>query len=417
MWYTVSMKERIILHSDLNNFFASVESIFSPELKNVAMAVAGDPKQRHGVILAKNEIAKKLGVTTGEPVVSALKKAPNLVLVPPRHSLYAEYSNKVIEIYKRFTDRVESFGMDECWLDCTGSVFLFGDGKHIAETIKETVKAELGLTVSIGVSFNKIFAKLGSDMKKPDAVTEITKENFKQKIWNLPASEMFMVGKKTCLQLNKLNVFTIGDLAVANEKLLQFHFGINGSKMKKFAMGLDDEAVKRITVEREQLSIGHGMTATRDIRTMDDAKAFILRLADMVAARLRRHNLKAQGVKLDLRSSEFKHITKQAKLSFPTCTSSEIGQNACNLLAKIWKETPPLRTITVSAYDLLTEADGFQLSFLDFGRDEKKEKLEKALDSIRNKYGNEKIIRADFIENDFVYDVGDIESTLPFKRS
>ena len=409
------MKERIILHCDLNNFYASVECELNPTLKGQALAVSGNPEKRHGVVLAKNEIAKKQGVKTGDTIWQAREKCPDIIFVPPHFDMYSMFSKQVFDIYSKYTCYVEPFGPDECWLDVTGSVNLFGSGEEIAEQIRQRVKKETGLTISIGVSFNKVFAKIGSDMKKPDAITIITKENFKDKLWGMPAGDMLMVGRKTTEKLKKLNIHTIGELANADDDVLDYHFGINGRKMKENALGLDNEPVREYVKSRKIESVGHGMTAVRDLKTEEDVNTMLCYLADLVATRLRKYGFKGYGVHLDLRSNELLHKTKQCKLGFATQTAAEIVK-ACNKMCKeIWTEGKPLRTISISVFDLVPDTNAEQTSLFE-KEDKKKEKMEKAIDQIRKKYGKDKIMLANMQCNDFIYDKTDDEDFLPFKR-
>ena len=404
--------DRVILHCDLNNFYASVECMLNPELKGLPVAVGGSVEKRHGVILAKNELAKKKGVKTGETLREALNKEPNLVIVPPQHDLYMKYSKQVFDIYSRFTCYVEPFGPDECWLDVTGSRKLFGTGREIADTLREVVKKETGgLTISVGVSFNKVFAKMASDIKKPDATTEITRENFRDILWPLDTRDMLMVGAKTAEKLQKLNIHTVGDLAVADEKVLKTCFGVNGLKLKRNAAGLDDEPVREYVASREVKSVGHGMTSTRDLTTVEDASALIYYLADRIASRMRKNDFKGSGVALDLRDNSLKSFSRQCKINYATRSSNDIADAAIKLLKENWDGTPPLRTITVSVFDLIKGGQAQQIGMFD---DEdktaqKNDSLDLALDKIRSKYGSGAIMRGNLIERDFIYDKTDAE--------
>lgn len=409
------MADKIILHCDLNNFYASVECELNPEYKGQALAVSGNPEKRHGVVLAKNEIAKKFGIKTGDTIWEAKLKCPDITFVPPHFELYTKYSKQVFDIYSTYTCYVEPFGPDECWLDVTGSTKLFGSGFEIAEKIRKRVKEETGLSISVGVSFNKVFAKMASDMKKPDATTVISRENFKEKIWKLPASDMLMVGRKTAEKLAKLNIHTVGDLANADENLLTYQFGINGKKMKENANGENTESVREYVKSREIESVGHGMTATRDIKNYDDLYSMLCYLADLVATRMRKYNVKGYGVHIDLRSFELKHQSKQRKLLTPTQTAIDIANEAFSLAKEIWQCTPPLRTVTVSVFDLIPSDSAQQLSMFEV-QDKKAENIELAMDKIRKKYGKDKIFRANTFGKDFIYDKNDDEDFLPFKR-
>ena len=253
-------KDRTILHCDMNGFYASVELLDYPQYKNIPMAVCGDPKSRHGIILAKNEPAKKFGIKTAETIWQAKKKCPSLVCVPPHHDKYSKYSKMINEIYLRYTDMVEPFSIDESWLDVSASLTLFGSGKEIADQIRETVKKELGLTLSAGVSFNKIFAKMGSEYKKPDATTVITRENYKKIIWPMDISEMFFVGKATADKLKTAGIHTIGDLANTSRPLLVSMLGKHGGMLYDYANGLDEEPVSLYSDREKIKSVGHGMT-------------------------------------------------------------------------------------------------------------------------------------------------------------
>ncbi len=409
--------DRIILHCDLNNFYASVECLLNPELKNVPVAVGGNSDKRHGVVLAKNELAKKKGIKTGDVIWEAKRKEPALVVVPPHFELYSRYSKQVFDIYSRYTCYVEPFGPDECWLDVTGSTKLFGSGTQIADALRETVKKETGgLTISVGVSFNKVFAKMASDLKKPDAVSEVTRGNFRKVLWNLSVSDMLMVGRKTAEKLQKLNIKTVGDLAEADAKTLQTVLGINGVKLKNNASGLDCDPVREYTESREIKSIGHGMTSTRDLTTVDDASALIYYLADRIAERMRKNGVKGNGIAVDLRDSSLKSISRQCKTDFSTRSGNDIGKAATDLLKSNWFGSPPLRTITVSVFDLTRGEEARQTSMFDDGTAQKNDSLDKALDKIRNKYGHSAIMRGNLIERDFIYDKTDAEDFLPFKR-
>lgn len=409
------MSDRVILHSDLNNFYASAECIAHPEWKSVPLAVCGDPEKRHGVVLAKNEIAKKCGIRTGDVIWEAKQKAPGLVVVPPHFDLYMAYSKQMFALYQNYTDMVEPFGADECWLDVTGSQKLFGDGVKIADSIRERVKKESGLTCSVGVSFNKVFAKLGSDLKKPDATTVIDRSNYKEKIWGLEAGEMLMIGRKTYAQLLKLNIVTIGDLARADAAVLKSKFGINGLKMKAYANGDDVEPVREAVKSRDIKSIGHGMTAVRDIETESDARDMIFYLSEKVAARMRKNNVRGSLVAIGMRDNRLFSIVRQRNLAMPTYSSDEIAECALSLFMDNWNGDP-MRTITVSVGKLDTVDTPRQLSFLsDSVRNDKLEKLDETLDKLSKKYGNI-VHRASLLGKDFLYDKTDAEDFLPFQR-
>jgi DNA polymerase-4 len=290
--------DKLIFHCDLNNFYASVECKANPALAGVPVAVAGSSDNRHGVVLAKNELAKKKGIRTGDVVWEAKRKEPNLVIVPPNFALYSEYSKKVFNLYTAYTPLVEPFGPDECWLDVTGCPGA-QNAESLADTIRGRVKSEFGLTVSVGVSFNKTFAKIASDLKKPDGTTVADRASYTRVIWNLPVSDMFMVGKKTAEKLTRLGVRTIGELARYDENTLESLLGVNGVKLRRNARGEDVEPVRSYVESRENKSVGHGMTSVRDIETYDELNAMIQYLSEKIAGRLRKYGLEGSGVAID----------------------------------------------------------------------------------------------------------------------
>lgn len=398
----VRQKDRVILHCDMNGFFASVELLSHPELKDRPMAVCGSPDKRHGIILAKNELAKKAGVVTAETVWQALKKCPDLQLVPPHMSKYKHYSRLINEIYQRFTDMVEPFSIDESWLDVTASQSLFGSGKEIADTIRETVKQELGLTLSAGVSFNKIFAKMGSEYKKPDATTLITRENYKQILWPLPAQEMFFVGKATAQKLASTGIYSIGDIAMANPDTLEHMLGKQGRQLWEYTNGLDNSPVTRAG-EREKIkSVGNGVTFTRDLVTEEDIITAVTSLSDTVAGRLRKYGMKACGVKVDIKDPYFKVISRQKQLFMPTNLACELANSVIDIIHSSWKKGSPIRMLTITGINLTDEIFDEQLSI--FGGDsesrKKVEQIERTMDEVRKKYGSSAIGFAAVIDND-----------------
>lgn len=408
--------EKIILHADLNNFYASVEQYLNPELRNLAVAVCGDPKQRHGIVLAKSELAKKFGVKTGDTLWQAQNKCKDIIFVPPQFDEYVKFSNRIFDLYTTFTDRVESFGMDECWLDVTNSTSLFGNGKEIADKIREKVKNELGLTVSVGVSFTKVFAKLGSDMKKPDATTVITKENFKTKVWPLPADDMIFVGRKTIRKLNNFGVFTIGDLANAPEKVMLNNFGIVGKILKDNANGISNEEVKLYYDKAVPKSVSNGTTTFRDIMNLEEAKVVIFALSELVATRLRKHGLCATGISLGIKNTFLSSTSRHTILPFSTQSASTLGKQAIELLKEMHNFQEPLRAITVGAIRL-EPATAYQMTFEEGYDDEKMLDLENSIDSIRNKYGYHSIKRGITMQTDLLQkNLHEEDEFEPFKR-
>ncbi len=406
---------RDILHCDLNNFFASVECVEN-NITDKYVAVSGNPDARHGIILAKNTAAKEMGVKTGEAIWEARKKCPELVCVPPHYHSYAHYSNIVRNIYCRYTDLVESFGLDECWLDVTHSK-IFGSAYEIAQKLRETVKKETGLTISVGVSFNKVFAKLGSDMKKPDAVTVITPDNYKQKVWPLKVSEMIFIGKRTERKLNSMGIFTLGELANADTALLQRTFGINGVKMQRCAQGLDDEPVHQEQTEREIKSVGHGTTTLRDMTTRKDVEQVVTFLSEMVATRLRRYGMTGSVVHAHIRHNDLSCLGKQTTIH-STFVAKEIADTAMRLIDQLWHEgtSLPLRSLSVSVGCLTPVGYARQESIFDT-HDEKRERLEFSLDQIRKKFGFASIGKANLLGNNLIGDkTFDEEDLLPFRK-
>lgn len=394
--------DRVILHCDMNSFFASVELLEHPELAGKPVAVCGDPDSRHGIILAKNEAAKKFGVKTAETIWQAKKKCPKLVFLPPHMSKYKRFSYELNKIYQRYTDLVEPFSIDESWLDVTASRNLFGSGRHIADEIRETVKRELGLTLSAGVSFNKVFAKMGSEYKKPDATTEITRDNYKQLLWPLEASEMFFVGKASAQKLKTLGIKTIGDIAASSPEALSAILGKQGRAMWEHANGIDDSPVMHYSHREKVKSVGNGSTFRRNLTTENDIRIAVTALSDTVTSRLRKCNRKAGGIKVDIKDPDFKVFSKQKQLFVPTNLSSDFVKASMEIIHSIWREGQPVRLITITGIYLTDEDESTQLSL--FGGDEdsriKGEALDHTMDLVREKYGLSSIGFASVLDND-----------------
>ncbi|MCM1290198.1 MAG: hypothetical protein NC183_06110 [Corallococcus sp.] len=400
----------------MNNFYASVEQVLNPDLNGKFIAVSGNPAARSGVILAKNTAAKQCGVKTGEVIWQAKQKCPQLVCVPPHFDAYVHYSKRVRQIYEQYTDKVEGFGLDECWLDVTHSK-IFGTPFQIAERLRSEVRQKTGLTISVGVSFTKTFAKLGSDMKKPDAITVITRENFKDVVWPLDVSEMLYVGPRVKKKLNSIGIFNLGDLANANPTVLTQIFGIVGERMQACALGQDTEEVTECAAEREIKSVSHGTTTLRDMVNYHDAEIVISVLSEMVATRLRRYGYSGSVVHLDVRRNDLSHESKQQTVR-PTIVAKDIYQTAVRLLRAVWRgeSDTPLRSLTVSVGNLAPVAYGVQASLFD-DRDEKQQQLEFSVDQIRHKYGFGAITKAGTLANDLVdKGMSSEEDLLPFKR-
>lgn len=400
-------KNRTILHCDCNGFYASVECLLRPELREIPMAVCGDPENRRGIILAKNELAKKYNIQTAETIWQAKKKCPSLTLVSPHRGQYEKFSQLVNAVYQRYTDLVEPFGIDESWLDITGSLHLFGSGKDVADEIRQTVKRELGLTVSVGVSFNKIFAKLGSDYKKPDATTVISPENFRQIVFPLPVSALLFVGKSAMETFSKLGIRTIGDLAESDKPLLAAKLGKMGETLHDYANGLDDSPVKSVYDEREIKSIGNSITFRRNLVGLEDIRLGVLALADTVAARMRKHGLKCATVQVIIKNPNLKIISRQRTLSSPTHLAKVLGDTALDIIQASWNLNAPIRMLSITGSNLVpAEETGEQLSLFENSTEslEKQEHLESALDAIRAKYGKNAVSIAGVLKNDIGLD-------------
>ena len=399
--------DRVIFHCDCNSFFASVETLDRPELADVPMAVAGDPENRHGIILAKNELAKKYGVRTAETIYSAKQKCPSLVLVPPHHCKYSEISRRINEIYLDYTDLVEPFSVDESYLDVTGSLALFGKSpKELADAIRERIQKDIGITVSIGVSFCKVFAKLGSDYKKPNATTVFDRAAVEKIVYRLPVEDMIFVGKKTAQHLAHMGITTIGALARTDEAVLRHALGEQGGMLWRYANSLDDEPVHSYYDKREVKSIGNGTTFRRDVYTHEEMRACIAMLSDEVVWRLRNENKKCTVVQVTIRDPDFRTIQRQRKLDVPTWLQSDIIETAIELVSANWKSGTRIRMLTVTVSGLVPpDMMAQQLTMFDEPnadvRHEKQEKLEEALLAIRRKKGMDSIYRG-------VYDQGDL---------
>lgn len=386
------MRDRAILHSDANCFYASVETVLNPDFRGQAIAVCGSPEERHGIVLAKSEKAKRAGVKTGMANWQAKQCCRDLIIVPPQYDYYLKFSKLLHGIYRRYTDQVEPFGMDECWLDVTYSP---GDPMEIAEEIRQAVKDELGLTVSIGVSFNKVFAKLGSDYKKPDAITQISKEHFKEIVWPLPCSDLLYCGNATTAKLGSMGVRTIGGIALLPVDVMQRKFGKNGVALWKYANGLDDSRVAHQDYTAPAKSVGHGITCVADLENMDEARKVIFALSLDIGYKLRYMNLRATGVQLYVRDSELSFCSWQKRLEMATQDEGTIALAAYSLLEEKYSWHNPIRSITVTATQLDSSQNPTQLSMLlDYERLVRREKLNESIDTIRDRYGKYAVIPA-----------------------
>lgn len=399
-------KRRLIFHCDCNNFFASCECLDHPELKNVLLAVAGDPENRVGVVVAKNDLAKKYGVKTTDTVWQAQRKCPDLVFVPPRHHLYKEISNRINDIYHEYTEYVEPASIDESYLDMTGAPKFYGlSDRELADTLRDRIRTEIGITISVGVSYNKIFAKMGSDYKKPDATTEITPENYRDILWPLPVSDLMFAGKAAVSILNKKSIQTIGDLARQPKERLRDLLGKGGDQLWIYANGLDTEPVRKWGDAPEIKSVSRGMTFKRDLITEEEVKTGVAVLVDHVAMTLRRHALKGAVVNVQIKTPDLRSISRQTSLDHHTYLQHEIQEVAMQLIRDNWfiGEKAPIRAITVGVTKLLpADQAGDQIDMFDLlgasnpakpstAQREKQEKLEAAVDIIRKRFGSSTI--------------------------
>ena len=382
------MSERVILHSDMNCFYASVEMLHHPEFAGQPLAVGGDPEARHGIVLTANYIAKRKGVKTGMALWQAKQVCPEIIFVPPRMDLYLRFSKMAREIYSEYTDKIEPYGIDEAWLDVTDSKNLKGSGMTIAREISHRIKYELGVTVSIGVSWNKIYAKLGSDYKKPDAITEFNRSNYKDRIWRLPVSDLLYVGRQTNKKLKKLGIQTIGDLAETDENLLDSYFGKMGIVLWAFANGWDEDPVCKEGYEAPVKSIGNSTTTPRDLETDLDVWIIQMALAESVAARLRKHGFKCKVVSITIRDNGLYSFSRQKKLERPTDITNEIMTAAYLLFKENYNWNHPIRSLGIRAENLVLADVPVQLDlFISEEQREKQEKMDQAVDEIRRRFG------------------------------
>lgn len=389
--------ERWVLHCDCNSFFASVELLDHPELREVPVAVCGDPEGRHGIVLAKNEAAKKFKIQTAETIWSAKRKCPELTILPPHHAKYRHYYNIINEIYQEYTVRVEPFSIDESWLDVTQGWHLYAASPAaLGDLLRRRVRQETGLTISVGVSFNKVFAKMGSDYKKPDATTFISRENYRQILWPLPVGEMIFVGRSARERLARLGVYTIGDLAQADEQMLVQALGKQGAELRRNARGENTAPVRRWGESEPVKSVGNGMTFRRDLTTQAEIRAGLTALADEVAGRLRRHGLYAGAVQVTIKGTDLKSIQRQKQLALSTHLARDLARESEALVQANWPAGKPIRMLTVTALALTDLPMAVQQSLFDDApkADPKREALEQSLDAIRQKYGKHAIAGA-----------------------
>ncbi len=415
--------DRQILHIDIDGCYASIELVYRPELRGRPVAVGGDVEMRHGIILAKNQEAKRFGIKTAEPIHQALAKCPELVILKPNHRLYESFARKVRAVYAEYTDRVEPFGLDEAWLDVTANPAMPGGTVGLARLIQTRVREELGVTVSVGVSFNKVFAKLGSDYQKPEGLTVIGRENFRSIVWPLPVEALLYVGPATRRKLNDRSVYTIGDLAAADPAALQSWLGKMGGMLGAFARGEDNAPVAFMGEESAMKSVGNSTTTPRDLTCERDASIVLLVLCESVAERLREGGYMARTVQLGLRDSSLQWTERQLRLENPTCTSDVLHEAALKLLRANWRWPKPVRAIGLRTTDLIGGAQPEQLTlFADAHTREKRERLERSVDDIRRRFGRDAIRRAAVTIDESLLGSDRREENMalkidPFKRS
>ena len=405
------MGKRAILHSDANCFYASCEMVLNPDLRGKAVAVCGSSEERHGIVLAKSEKAKRAGVTTGMTNSEAKRLCPDLIIVPPRFEYYSKFSKLLHKIYERYTDLIEPYGLDECWLDVSDSI---KEPYEIAEEIRQAVKDELGLTVSIGVSYNKVFAKLGSDLKKPDAISVITEDDFKDKIWHLSCSDLLYCGRQTTEKLNSCGVRTIGQLAALPHDFIEGRFGKNGVMLWEFANGLDVSPVAHMDYKAQAKSIGHGITCVKNLVNNEEAKKVIIALSQDVGYKLRKSGLCARGVSLTIKNELLISNSYQARVDSPFWDEVSLANEAYKLLERNYNWSFNIRAISVTAIDLVDINTPMQASiFFDSDKEEKKKRLFKAIDEVNNTYGKGVLKPACVLDESKMPKQKNVEVTLP----
>lgn len=387
---------RVVLHADLNNFFASVSCLEHPEWREIPLAVSGDAELRHGIILAKNPIAKRQGVITGQPVWQAKQSCPNLYTVRPELDAILRYSHTVRGIFARYTNRVQPFGVDEAWLDVSGPSMQITDGWRIANHLRHTVREETGLTISVGVSDNRVFAKLGSDLKKPDGVSMVCADNRATVLDPLPVGELLFIGRSTARKLHSVGIYTIGQLAATDPCVLKAIFGKTGLMLSAFARGNDDAAILAEDNPAKMKSVGNSTTTAHDMQTLQDVRITLYALCESVASRMRKHEVVGSVVRLSIRNAKtLEWEQHQQMLGFDTDCSFDLFDCAYQLLLQCWQQGTPLRSLGISVSHLSPAGKLMQLSFLpeDAAR-QKRQILDYTVDDIRQKYGPFAIQRA-----------------------
>lgn len=408
--------ERIIIHSDMNSCYASIECSLNPELKGKPVAVGGSVEDRHGIILAKTAEAKKFGVTTGEAIWQAQRKCPDLIVVPPHFDIYAEYSALARDIYRRYTDEIEPMGLDEAWCDITGSILLFGSAENITNGIRKAFKEELGITVSIGVSFNKIFAKLGSDLAGTDEVVTITKENYKDVVWPLDVGAIMGVGRKTAEKLRSYGISTVGDLAVRDIKDLHFLLGVVGDDLWRYANGYDDSRVMKDGYMRDVKSIGHGVTCREDLINDEEVWLGFLKLCQDISRRLRKEKLAARGVQIAVRDSFLMTKQFQCETVYPTQSATEIAKTAFKLFKDNYRWRNNVRALSVRAINLCDEDAPVQLDLSgEYKQHDRQKSIDDATFMLREKFGSDAVFNCSVMMEKKMPDMEGKKSPLPIR--
>ena len=386
--------DRVILHSDCNCFYAAVEMLYHPEYEGRPLAVGGNPETRHGIVLTANYPAKRRGVKTGSALWEARQACPGLVIVPPDYDRYLRFSGYAREIYSHYSDRVEPFGLDECWIDVTHSIGIRGNGQQIAEEIRKKIKDELGITVSVGISWNKIFAKYGSDYRKPDAVTVVTRENYRQIVWQKPAEDLLCVGRATKRKLAGFGIFTIGDIARSDPGLLRRILGKMGEVLYIFANGDDQTPVAAENTHAPIKSVGNGMTMPRDLTTDEEVKMAVYMLSETVARRLRANHFSGDVIEIYVRDQDLSGFTRQRKIEVPTNISEEIAQSAMELFYGSYRWEKNIRGIGIRVADLKADICPYQLNLFRSEEERKKQlQVDRAVEEIRRRFGDNAVKR------------------------
>ena len=405
--------ERVIVHSDINHCYAQIEEMLHPELRQVPMAVGGHEEMRHGIILAKNDLAKAAGVKTASTLREAKKVCPELLIIHPHYDDYLYYTSEVKDIYREYTDHVESFGLDEAWIDLTHSSQVFGDGISVARKIQKRVREELGLEVSMGIYYNKIFAKMGSDLKKKMGFSIITQDNYQEVLWPLPIEDLFYVGYRTAPKLKARGISKIGDLAKKEPAYLRSFLGKMGEVLWYFANGYDASEVLAVSHEQQPKSVGNGITAVMDMKNREDMKMVFTVLVESVATRLKQQGLKGDVISIAIRNTDLKYYTRQRKIEKATNIASEIMKVVMELVDENVDFHYAYRSIDVHVSHLCIDDGVEQLSlFIDEKQREKEKKLDIVMDEIREKYGFDKIKRMSVMVNEELTDFDPLRDNI-----